>query len=385
MPLTNISDVSKYLAKQNGTFTDPVALSVQMDLGTMTAANSGWKELLNALSAADKYVALDLSACTMNGTEFNPDNRVTAGKNRIVSITLPDNAASIADGTGYSNVTFDQFGSLSGVSGAKINTVGNYAFYNCQLLANVNLPVATAIGVSAFYFCQSLTNVNLPAATVIDDWAFDSCRLLADVNLPAATTIGNYVFLGCTALASIDLPAATAIGNYAFLGCTALTSVSLPAATAIGNYAFNGCTGLVSVSLPAATAIGNYAFNSSTELVSVSLPAVTAIGNYAFLGCAALTSVEIPSITSLDSSVFESTRTPSLTVIMGPSAPALGINTFNNITTAKNVTVKIPAGATGYDDNWGNGFRGRGWNENNYLNDTLNDNINLTIEYTEDK
>jgi hypothetical protein len=59
----------------------------------------------------------------------------------------------------------------------------------------------------------------------------------------------------------------------------------------------------------------------------------------------------------------------------------------------KSVTVKVPSGATGYGtvpfdngdtsaDNWGNAFRGKGWDGTSYLTGTVNGNITLTIEAT---
>jgi hypothetical protein len=49
--------------------------------------------------------------------------------------------------------------------------------------------------------------------------------------------------------------------------------------------------------------------------------------------------------------------------------------------------VIVPSGATGYGaspvnttaDNWGNAFRGKGWDGTDYLTGTVNSDINLTI------
>jgi hypothetical protein len=67
----------------------------------------------------------------------------------------------------------------------------------------------------------------------------------------------------------------------------------------------------------------------------------------------------------------------------------------SSVTVAKSVTVRVPSGATGYgmipgsyttdtiSDNWGNAFRGKGWNRttNAYGTGTVNGNITLTVEY----
>jgi hypothetical protein len=77
------------------------------------------------------------------------------------------------------------------------------------------------------------------------------------------------------------------------------------------------------------------------------------------------------------------------TVTLGSKAPRLGIALFHDSTFAQTVTVKVPSDATGYGsspsdtttDNWGNAFRGKGWDGTNYLGGTVNANIELTIVY----
>ena len=67
------------------------------------------------------------------------------------------------------------------------------------------------------------------------------------------------------------------------------------------------------------------------------------------------------------------TGSTDLTITLGNTVPTLKLGIFSNITTLKNVTVRVLTGATGYGtlpgtytgnntaDNWGNGFRGGGW------------------------
>jgi hypothetical protein len=145
LPLTSINDVREYLETQTGTLANPVYLPVQTDLGTMPQAGSGWKELLGVISTASRYVYLDLSACTMNGTEFNPDPSDRTGKDRIMSLVLPDVAESIPNGEDYNSSAFRSFSLTGGVSGARISSIGDMAFYFCSL-KSVNLPLVTDIG-----------------------------------------------------------------------------------------------------------------------------------------------------------------------------------------------------------------------------------------------
>jgi hypothetical protein len=79
-------------------------------------------------------------------------------------------------------------------------------------------------------------------------------------------------------------------------------------------------------------------------------------------------------------------------VTLGATAPTLGTDMLN-IDTAQTVTVKVPnnpawSGKTGTftgnnaTDNWGNGFRGGGWNGTGMTNSAnVNSNITVIVEY----
>ena len=56
---------------------------------------------------------------------------------------------------------------------------------------------------------------------VIGDWAFSDCEFLANINIPnSVTTIGEYAFSDCYSLTSINIPnSVTTIGNSAFIIC----------------------------------------------------------------------------------------------------------------------------------------------------------------------
>jgi hypothetical protein len=96
---------------------------------------------------------------------------------------------------------------------------------------------------------------------------------------------------------------------------------------------------------------------------------------------------------------FRSTGTEELTITLGSAtnltAPTLQVLIFDDVTSPKTVTVRVPAGETWYGtlpfnnsdtttDNWGNAFRGKGWNSiDGYGTGTVNSNVNLIItEYT---
>jgi hypothetical protein len=387
---------------------DPVSVALSDSF-----TNDIWASALSAIAEAGKYVSLDLSACAMTDTEFDP-GAATEGADKITALVLPSTAKSIKAGT-EDNSPFTAFTALQSISGAGIATIGEWAFYDCTSLTSVSLPAAETIGNEAFYecaslitvylpvaetigevafaVCTSLETVSLPAATTIGEWAFSDCYSLETVSLPAATDIGNEAFYECTSLIITDLPAAETIGRDAFRGCesletvnlpmatyvagfvsctsltsvrlpvatyvggfggcASLTAVSLPAATTIGNYAFSGCASLTEVSLPMAQTLGSAAFRGCTSLTTISLPAAQTIGNNAFTGCTSLTMVSLPAVETFSYDIF--TDCTSLTTLSLPATPPPIENTlFYNTGSDGTITIRVPTVAvSAYTSAWG--------------------------------
>ena len=261
--MTNSADLSPAIANatQAGTTADPIPLILAFE-----NVEDLDETLFSVINSANKYVSLDLSACTMTTTAFATgatgfSSMTNTPARMVVSMVLPDTAKSI----------------------------GNYAFYQCRNLTSVTIPDSvTSIGNNAFYYCSSLTSVTIPdSVTSIGDYAFYNCSSLTSVTIPdGVTSIGNYAFRECSNLTSVTIPdSVTSIGNYAFRECSNLTSVIIPnSVTSIGNYAFASCSGLTSVIIPnSVTSIGNYAFYDCSRLTSVTfLRANTTITNETF-------------------------------------------------------------------------------------------------------
>jgi hypothetical protein len=448
--------------KPGESVSNPENLSVSTNLGTMTSPVSGWRELLDSINRDGKYVNLDLSACTMTGTSFDPDSTVATGKDKIVSIILPTVATSIEAGTTSSNPTFKNFTNLNSISGANITTIGNYSFVRSNLqsvdfprttiigrwafwsssLKNADFPAVQSIGEDAFSWCSDLQSISLPASAEIGRSSssysnpFTYCRNLTSFTIsgsgslsviengkalvrdstilfayPSATgtvTIDNItsldgqVFGGCSDLTSVNFPQVTSIGSEAFSYCSNLQDVSFPQVTSISSYAFEHCSNLQDVNFPQATSIDG-AFWSCDRLQSASFPEVTTIGGYEFNFCSNLLSLNIPKVTNIGGA-FHHTGDTTLTITMGSAAPTLSYGMFDDITditTAKTVRVKVPAGASGYSPfppaygssvtvsgtntnaNWANGFRGGGWNGTTWGyggSSYINQNITVIIE-----
>jgi hypothetical protein len=332
--LHDIASIYAYLsAASGGAITAiPVSLNVQLNLDN----TSLWSNLMDVIQVVDKFVALDLSACTISGTEFDPGT-ATTGKNKIVSLVLPNGATSI-EGTSDSP-SFKDFSVLASVSGSAVERIGPYAFYNCTTLRTVSLPATLkTISSGLFRGCTNLATITVASGNPY--YKGEKGMLL--------NKAGTMLFAYPSAAGAVTLNTVTSIFAEAFSGCDALTTVSLPAATSIGPYAFYNCTSLTTVSLPVATSIGHDAFSS--------------------------------------------TGTSALTVTLGSAAPTLGNSMFDYVYDAKAVTVKVPSNATGYGtlgatysdsdstETWGNGFRGRGWDGAAFTGGSINSSITLTIQ-----
>ena len=221
---------------------NPIPLSVNINLDDTN--KNGLADLFSAIQNAGKYVNLDLSACSMAGTTFNPGTDKT-GKDLIVSLTLPDAAKALG-----------KFGAI---------TVPPYTVESFRSLKSIQGENIESIAVSALYKCTSLESINFPSVKVIEQFAFMQCTGLKSVNLPAVTTIEHSAFYE-TALVSVNFPVATKIGVSAFNFCKYLKSVNLPVAEEVGVIAFNHCDSLTDISLPAATKIDNSAFTRCGNL-----------------------------------------------------------------------------------------------------------------------
>jgi hypothetical protein len=370
-PISSTGDIETYINSQTGAGDDadnPIRLPLSFDLGIMTAPGSGWQQLLAVIDMAGKHVVLDLGACTMTGTEFNPDSSVNTGKANIVGIILPDVAETIADGYS-SEPTFKEFTGLRFVAGANITDVGKSAFRNLSSLASVSLPAATTIDQSAFRDCSGLASVSLPAAASIGSSAFAACTRLSSVSLPVVASIARYAVADCTSLTSVSFPASATVGNNPFAACTALTSITLTGSGALSviasgkalvrnrNELVSYPTATGSITVNDITTIGSDAFAYCTGLSSVSLPAAVSIGDYAFSDCTSLASVSLPTVNSIGGIAFGRTGTGALSITMKSAAPTLGQDIFDGINSPKTVTVKVPYGATGYDEAWKNSFK----------------------------
>jgi hypothetical protein len=241
--------------------------------------NYAWINLLEQVSFQNKYVILDLKDCTYKAGNqsgglvevsidddsyvssddapkyiaFDPLPKITLGKNKIVSIILPDNAnmimraaKSVSDETEEEDKkesAFLNFNNLRSISGENIVLIGNYAFYDCKYLQEVNLPRVGHNATPGELKDRNNDMVN-GFRTDIGHYSFKNCTALKKITFNNAAVIGRYAFKGCINLTEIIFPKAWMVAQSAFEGCASLNEIRLESASKIGDNAFKDCVKL---------------------------------------------------------------------------------------------------------------------------------------------
>lgn len=319
-----------------------------------------------------------------NGKTYTVTDLLGVMSNQVVSITLPAGLKKLR-----AHILEDEPITLIDIP-ASVDSIGNYAFNNCQLnylimlnsslkaigdfsfyrnqLEIVNIPASVEhIGVSAFQ-ANNMTSLTLnEGLTEIGGAAFADNNI-ADVLLPSTLNSIGVVAFASNKMNEIVIPdAVTSLGERAFEYCP-LTNITFGGGVKvlepevflgaldnlqtltvhdgveeIGDETFKGCYKLAQVELPSSLKrIGNKAFYS-TAIASLTTPA--SIGESAFENCYNLTSVTLldgaeyvgPRAFRYDAALTEFTAGRSLKSIGDYaffSAPVRELTTAANIGTA---------------------------------------------------
>ena len=248
-------------------------------------------------------------------------------------------------------------------SDVSVTTIGNYAFYGCKYLKNINIPKnITKIGNSVFSGCSSLESITISEdLTEIGQYVFNDCRSLkfneyknvyyigneanpyhaligpksSDITLceinDNTKVIAGVAFEGCSSLTTVMIPYnLITIGYGAFDGCTLLTDINIPDSTlSIGSYAFSRCESLTNVKIPSSvSSMGYGVFSSCSSLTNVKIPdSLTSIGDYTFNNCSSLIYFTIPnSVVYIGKSAFDNCINIEATYYYGSESNWQSIN-----------------------------------------------------------
>ena len=277
--------------------------------------------------------------------------------NSLQNLTLPSTITSIGESA------FRYNNNLQSITcnAATPPTLGDDAFYGCNNIQEVKVPLASIAAYRKVYGWKDFTNyyggdvvnngityridengatitaaeatlteANIPSSVEfegnqypvikINDRVFSGNTNLTTVTLPEGlTTLGSDAFNSCKSLRAVKVSSGVeAIPSNCFYECSSLESVSLPEGLVeIGASAFYECQNLESVALPESlTTLGDYAFISCKLLKTIKIPSgVTAIPRSCFFGCSSLESVTIPEgVMTIGSFAFKSCNLKALTL-----------------------------------------------------------------------
>ncbi len=222
-----------------------------------------------------------LTEVTLNeGIEFI-GTKTFKGMTAIETVNIADSIESI----GYGAFAFSTIKNVVFGDSSTLDTVDEFAFYNCASLNSITLPDGvTTIGDYAFWEAD-LQSFTFPSGvSVVGEWTFADNANLTTIDFANVTEISYSAFSNCTALETLTIPAGVeTIADWAFSGCTAVeTLIISEGVKTIGEATFYACTALKTVEISSTVEyIGQYAFALSDSIESFTVSADNA--NYSSL------------------------------------------------------------------------------------------------------
>ena len=141
-----------------------------------------------------------------------------------------------------------------------MSSIGDYAFYNCTSLSNINifnkrLNTISYVGDYAFaksnlsYISVSLYK-NENELQYAGSYMFSDNLRLKNVVFSAFPILANHMFNACSSLTSVLFaPNTKVLGNNAFMNCISLNALAIPSDVEYINDSFaENCTSLASIS-----------------------------------------------------------------------------------------------------------------------------------------
>ena len=212
--------------------------------------------------------------------------------------------------------TFYGCSSLKSANLKNVKVIGEYAFSDCAILSNINVPVVEEIKTGAFSrydtyaYAPTFSYIALPDTLhTIGEGAFLGCEGLLEIKIPASVEkISDYTFAYCLNLYEVELPTTLkSIGTYSFAGCSKLTTINLENVEVFSDYAFTSDALLTIADLSNAKTIGYGAFANTQISGEINAPKLEKVGDFAFQNTL-LTKVYAPNLTHIGDSAFEGNK-----------------------------------------------------------------------------
>ncbi len=238
-----------------------------------------------------------ISGCSsLVSLEVALDNSTYQGKNNcIISVYNNENnkTGKVVLGCNGSEIPTDE----------NIVSIGDYAFYGCTGLTNLNIPSSVvALGKGSFAYCTGLTSFDIPYGVKrLEGRVFEGCTSLTTVFIPSTVEYieGGGVFANCTSLMNYHV---SPENDHFYAKSNCLLTKGTDCALIAGNN-----QGLIPTDGGIKTIVAS-AFEGRTGITEIILPAgVNNIQDSVFSGCTGLKSVVIPStIEYIGTGVFAS-------------------------------------------------------------------------------
>ncbi|MDE6656567.1 MAG: leucine-rich repeat domain-containing protein, partial [Anaeroplasmataceae bacterium] len=267
---------------------------------------------------------------TVGANAFRNAFRVDYDTNDNINMSNIKHIGDYAFGNDVTLASGYSYTALRGVNmGSSLETLGNYAFYNCDGLENVDVPATCEkVGDYAFATCQNLITAtvrtpNLGVGTFKDDaslvsvrisdfteeipdYCFQSCNALSVVTLyPSYEDISTSLYLerigvnafSNTNLSTFQLPInVNEIGDNAFADCRGLLEFDFSIASehmVIGDCVLKGCSNLEIITIPGDLfdSCGIDFLRDATLLSTVTFLKKNVLEPGFFAGCANLTTI----------------------------------------------------------------------------------------------
>lgn len=275
------------IEKQGATLTIPATIGPNNSKVTRVSCTYADDKDLTKVVISDNLVYFNgngfMNCENLAEVEFGSNPQITTIPSKafmgtkITSITIPASVKAISY-EAFQNV--ETLTTVTIASGSTLETIGPFAFYNCNKIQTINLPDSlVTISDSAFEKCSSLSTLTLGSTDdnnlkYIEQSAFSGCEKLETLDFSEnknLTRIGANAFRGCISLNSVTFDTALQeIGSKAFYDTRNITSLVLPEhISSIGDEAFvNAGLTALEIKTGSDVLIGNNAF-TQYDLVEI--------------------------------------------------------------------------------------------------------------------
>lgn len=240
----------------------PVELTVNVvdagELGRIVLDEAGYLQEVNKLTVTGELNNDDWASIK------NMTNLISIDMSGVLNTSVPDyqfdgkwalEEAVISNKcTSINRYAFRGTGLKEVIIPEGVESIGNYAFYECRKAISLVLPTTLkTIKDYAFQRMEKIISVELPnSVTTVGSYAFADCYVLKDVKLSESMSYISYGMLRNTAIEKLDIPVSMkSIYTHAFQGCSSLKEIEFnEGLTSIESEAFGRCTALTEVTLP---------------------------------------------------------------------------------------------------------------------------------------